>query len=82
MEILWFAAVGLAASAIAARILRRNDLGLIGDVVFGVVGAVFAGSLFGRLGLSAAGGVMGSLIFAAIGATALLLLLRIVYGSR
>lgn len=82
MEILWFATIGLAAGAIAAQRLRQNNLGLIGDLLFGATGAVFAGFLFNRLGLLEAGGVIGSLVFAAIGAVSLLLLLRIVYGSH
>ncbi len=82
MEFLWFAAIGLAAGAIAAQKARQNHLGVVGDILFGVVGAVFAGYLFDRLGLFEAGGLVGSLVFAAIGAASLLLLLRIVYGSH
>lgn len=82
MEILLFATIGLLAGTIAAQSWRRGGLGLIGDILFGIAGAVFAGYLFDRLGLLAAGGMLGSLVFAAIGAATLLLLLRIVYDGH
>lgn len=76
-SIILFLIVGLAAGWLASSIMRGGSLGLVGDLVVGVVGAMLGGWLFNLLGISI-GGIFGSLVTALVGAIVLLYLLRLV----
>ena len=81
MELIWFLLVGLIAGWLASAIVG-GGVGLIGDIVIGVVGAFLGGYLFRTFGFSAGGGMLGSIIVATVGAIVLLLLLRLVRRAR
>jgi uncharacterized membrane protein YeaQ/YmgE (transglycosylase-associated protein family) len=76
-SIILFLVIGLVAGWLAGRIMRGRGLGLVGDLVIGVIGALLGGWLFDFLGLSF-GGILGSLVTALVGAIILLYLLRLV----
>lgn len=76
-SLILFLLVGLAAGWLASRIMRGDSLGLIGDLIVGVVGALLGGWLFNLLGISL-GGLFGSLVTALVGAMVLLYLLRLI----
>ena len=50
---------------------------LIGNIVIGVVGAFIAGWIFPTLGISLGTGIVAAILHATIGATVLLLLIRV-----
>ncbi len=79
-SLIWFLVIGLSAGWLAARVVKGGGYGVVGDLVVGVIGALVGGWLFSRLGI-AAGGLLGSLVTAFVGATVLILLLRL-RGSR
>jgi len=66
-----FLAVGALAGWFAGIIMKGRGFGLIGDIIIGVIGAVFGGFLFGLLGITT-GGLVGAIIMATIGAVILL----------
>jgi uncharacterized membrane protein YeaQ/YmgE (transglycosylase-associated protein family) len=74
MSIFSWIVLGLLAGFIASKIVNKHGAGIFFDIVFGIVGSVAGGILFGIFG---AGGVSGfnphSLIVAVIGAIAVLL---------
>lgn len=75
--LLWFVSIGLAAGLLAGRFVKGNGgFGVAGDIVAGVVGALFGGFLFITLDASAVAGLFGSLIVATIGAVIFLMVLR------
>lgn len=76
-SIILFLVIGLVAGWLAGRIMRGRGLGLVGDMVIGVIGALLGGWLFDLLGLSF-GGILGSIVTALVGAIILLYLLRLV----
>jgi uncharacterized membrane protein YeaQ/YmgE (transglycosylase-associated protein family) len=76
-QLLVFLVVGLLAGWLASKIMRGRGLGLIGDLVVGVVGSVIGGLLFGLLGISL-GGFLGRLVVALVGAIILLFLIRLI----
>ena len=76
-SIILFLVIGLVAGWLAGRIMRGRGLGLVGDLVIGVISALLGGWLFDFLGLSF-GGILGSLVTALVGAIILLYLLRLV----
>ncbi|THF60565.1 GlsB/YeaQ/YmgE family stress response membrane protein [Pseudothauera nasutitermitis] len=76
MNLLTFLIVGLVAGWLAGVLVRGGGLGLLGNLVVGVIGAVIGGSLFGFLGLG--GGLVGSIVVATLGAIVLLVLIRVI----
>ncbi len=70
--------VGAIAGWLAGQIVKGYGFGLLGNIVVGIVGALFAGFLFPRIGLGLGGGILGSIIAATLGAVILLFLIRLV----
>ena len=82
MEFLWIILVGLIAGWLASILVRGGGLGLIGNIVVGVIGALLGGFLAGKLGFAAGAGIMGSIMTATMGAVVLLVLLRLLNIRR
>jgi len=74
MSILYVLLIGLAAGWLGGQIMRGGGLGLIGNLIAGVVGAFLGGWVFGLLGISIGGGLIGPLLTATVGAVILLFL--------
>jgi uncharacterized membrane protein YeaQ/YmgE (transglycosylase-associated protein family) len=63
--------------------LLVGGVGLIGDIIVGIVGAFVGGWIFARLGVSAPfGGLAGTIFTAFVGAVVLLFLLHLVFRFR
>ena len=75
MPWLWFLIIGVLAGYLAGKIMRGTGYGLLGDLLMGIVGAIFGGFLFALVGLSAIS-LLGSLVTATVGAVAFLWILR------
>jgi uncharacterized membrane protein YeaQ/YmgE (transglycosylase-associated protein family) len=74
--------VGLIAGWLASAIIG-GGLGVIGDIVVGVVGAFIGGWIFRAAGWSTPfHGLAGQIFVAFIGAIVLLLLLRLIWRAR
>ncbi len=73
--------VGIVAGWLAGKIVYGTGLGLINDMVIGVIGA-FAGEwLIPQLGVHLRPGIAGAIINATIGAILILLIIRLVRGG-
>jgi len=79
MEIGWIAAivVGGIAGWLAEQ-LMKSDMGLVMNIVLGIVGAAVASWLFGLIGISFGPGWVGYLIAGFIGAVILIFAVRMV----
>jgi uncharacterized membrane protein YeaQ/YmgE (transglycosylase-associated protein family) len=75
MHFIIFLIVGLVAGWLASVIVRGRGLGLIGNLVVGVIGAFLGGFLLHAVGI-AAFGLIGSVIQATIGAVVLLVIIK------
>lgn len=75
MYILGLLLIGLAAGWLASVLVRGRGLGVGGDILVGIVGAVVGGLVFDALGIAAAG-TIGSFVSAVVGAVLLLLVVR------
>jgi uncharacterized membrane protein YeaQ/YmgE (transglycosylase-associated protein family) len=75
--IIWLIVGGLA-GWIAGLIVKGYGLGLIGNIVVGIIGAVIAGWLLPRVGIVIGTGFIASLINAVIGAVILLVIIGLV----
>lgn len=84
MDILTWLIVGLVAGLLASMVMGGTGLGIIGDIIIGIVGAFVGGWIFKTLGVtSPLGGLAGVILVAFVGAVALLFIIRLVRrGSR
>ena len=74
-DILFYTIIGLVAGWLAGVIMKERSLGLIGNLVVGIVGAIIGGYIFEFFGIST-GGLFGSLISAIVGAIILLYVIQ------
>jgi uncharacterized membrane protein YeaQ/YmgE (transglycosylase-associated protein family) len=72
--------IGILAGWIAGKVVTGSGFGLVGDMIVGIIGAVIAGWLLPRLGITAIvrQPFVDNVIFAAIGAIILLVVLRLI----
>lgn len=75
--IVWIV-IGGVAGWLASSIVKGGGMGLVGNVVLGIVGAVVAGWLLPALGLGLGGGIIGAIIAAMIGAILILLVISLI----
>jgi uncharacterized membrane protein YeaQ/YmgE (transglycosylase-associated protein family) len=74
--------VGLVAGWLASAVVG-GGLGVIGDIVVGIVGAFMGGFIFRALGLHAPfRGIAGTILVAFVGAVLLLMVLRLARRTR
>ena len=77
-----FLLVGLLAGWLGGIVVKGYGLGLIGDMVVGVIGSFIGGWVFNSLHLVHGSGFIGELIGATVGAILLLFVLRLVRRRR
>jgi uncharacterized membrane protein YeaQ/YmgE (transglycosylase-associated protein family) len=70
--------VGLIAGWLAGQIVHGTGLGLIGDLVVGVIGALIGSWLLPQLGIILGSGLVAGIVNATIGAVVLLLIIKLV----
>ena len=75
MNIVVFLIVGLVSGWLASLLMRGRGLGLIGDIVIGVIGAFLGGFLLHLVGIFAEG-IGGLIIQSVIGAMVLLVIIK------
>lgn len=80
MDLIWTLLIGLIAGRLAGHIMKGKGLGMVGDLLLGVVGSLAGGFLFGLLGLYSSGGLIGRLVVSTVGAAALLWIARKLNG--
>jgi len=75
---------GAIAAGLVGRALRGGGFGILGDLVFGVIGAIGANFVVGYFGLFnlTQYGLIGELIVAAIGAILLVVIVRLFTARR
>jgi uncharacterized membrane protein YeaQ/YmgE (transglycosylase-associated protein family) len=82
-QIGWIAAIVIGGIAgWLAEVLTRSNMGLITNIILGVIGAGIATWLFGLMGIQIQAGWLGYLISGFVGACLLILVTRIFYPSR
>jgi uncharacterized membrane protein YeaQ/YmgE (transglycosylase-associated protein family) len=74
--------VGIVAGFLAGKIVDGGGFGLIGDLIVGVVGAFIGDWLMPRLHIHLGVGIIPLIANATIGAIVLLVILRVIFGSR
>jgi uncharacterized membrane protein YeaQ/YmgE (transglycosylase-associated protein family) len=77
MWLLWTIIIGILAGWLAGLIVKGRGMGVLVDLIVGIVGALIGGFVAGLIGL-AAYGLIGRLAIATLGAVLLLLLVRVI----
>lgn len=80
MYLLWEILIGIAAGYLAGQIVKGRGMGVLVDLIVGIIGSLIGGWIFGTLGLGAYG-LIGQLVVATVGAVVLLLLIRLIKRS-
>jgi uncharacterized membrane protein YeaQ/YmgE (transglycosylase-associated protein family) len=75
MWLVWTIPIGILAGWLASKLVKGRGMGLLMDLILGIVGAILGGFVFGLLGI-AAYTLLGRLVMATVGAVLLLLLVR------
>lgn len=70
--IIWLV-VGGVAGWLASNIVKGGGMGLMGNIVLGIAGAIVAGWIFPLLGFGFGGGVIAAILSAMVGAIIVLL---------
>jgi len=70
--------IGLIAGWLAGKIVTGGGLGIIGDIVVGILGAFLAAWLLPKLGVRVGTGIVRQIVDATLGAVILLAVVRLV----
>jgi uncharacterized membrane protein YeaQ/YmgE (transglycosylase-associated protein family) len=81
-SLLIFLLVGVLAGWLGGIVVKGYGLGLVGDMIVGVIGSFIGGWLFDYFHIVHGSGFVGNLIGATVGAVLLLFVLRLVRRRR
>jgi uncharacterized membrane protein YeaQ/YmgE (transglycosylase-associated protein family) len=82
MELLVILIIGAVAGWLGSTIYKGSGLGLIGNIIVGIVGSYVGYWLLGKLGVSLGGGWVGAILTGAVGAIVILFLLNLIFRRR
>jgi uncharacterized membrane protein YeaQ/YmgE (transglycosylase-associated protein family) len=74
--------LGAVAGWLGSQLFQGSGLGLIGNIVVGILGGFIGYWLFGKLGISLGKGILGYILTAASGAIVLLAVLNLLIPRR
>jgi len=74
--------VGALAGWLGSMIFKGSGLGLIGNIVVGILGSFVGSWLLGKLGVNLGAGWIGSILTGALGALVILVLLNLIMPKK
>ena len=80
MWLLWEILIGIVVGWLAGQIVKGRGMGVLVDLIVGVIGSLLGGWIFTIIGL-AAYGLIAQLVMGVVGAVILLLLIRLIKKS-
>ena len=82
MEIIGTLFIGALAGWLGSTIFRGSGLGLIGNIIVGIIGSSLGYWLLGKFGVSLGTGWIGAILTGAIGAIVILFLFNLIFAKR
>ena len=82
MEIVVILIIGAVAGWLGSSIYKGSGLGLIGNIVVGIVGSFVGYWALGKLGVSLGTGWIGAILTGALGAIIILIVLNLIFPRR
>ena len=81
MGILATLIIGALAGWLGSKLYKGSGLGLIGNIVVGIVGSLVGSWLLGKIDISFGSGWIGAILTGAIGAVVILFLFNLIFGK-
>ena len=82
MDIVWTLVIGAVAGWLGSQIFKGSSLGLIGNIIVGILGSFVGYWLLGSvLGVSLGAGILGAILTGAIGAIVILAILNLIFKA-
>ncbi len=82
MDIVWTLVIGAVAGWLGSQIFKGSSLGLIGNIIVGILGSFVGYWLLGSvLGVSLGAGIIGAILTGAIGAIVILAILNLIFKA-
>ena len=82
MEIIVSLLIGSAAGWLGSVIYKGSGLGLLGNIIVGIIGAPLGYWILGKLGVTLGGGWVGAILTGAIGAIIILFLVNLIVKKK
>ncbi len=82
MEILITLLIGALAGWLGSVIYQGGGLGLLGNIVVGIIGSFVGYWLLGKLGFSFGSGIVAAILTGAIGAIVILVIVNLLFKGR
>lgn len=82
MDILVILLVGAVAGWLGSMIFTGGGLGLLGNIIVGILGSFVGYWLLGQLGVSFGTGIIAAILTGALGAIVILAIVNLLFGSR
>lgn len=82
MEILATLIIGALAGWLGSMIYKGSGLGILGNIIVGIIGSFVGYWLLGKLGVSFGTGWVGAILTGALGAIVILVLLNLIFKRR
>jgi uncharacterized membrane protein YeaQ/YmgE (transglycosylase-associated protein family) len=82
MEILITLLIGALAGWLGSVIFKGSGLGLLGNIVVGILGGFVGYWLLGKLGISLGAGLLGVILTGALGALVILVIINLISRAR
>ena len=82
MEIIVTLLIGAVAGWLGSLIYRGSGLGLLGNIIVGLIGAPLGYWILGKLGVTLGGGWIGAILTGAIGAIVILFLINLIFRKK
>ncbi len=82
MEIIVILIIGGAAGWLGSMIYKGSGLGILGNIIVGIIGSMVGYWLLGKLGVNLGTGWIGAILTGAVGAIVILLLFNLIFKKR
>lgn len=82
MDIIVTLLIGAAAGWLGSMIFKGSGLGLLGNIVVGILGSFVGTWLLGKFGVSLGSGWVGIILTGALGALVILMILNLIIRRR
>lgn len=64
------------AGYLASKLMKTSQEGMLGNIFLGIVGGLVGSLLFGLIGLKSTGGIIGDIVVSTVGASLLIWIVR------
>ncbi|MEW7278032.1 GlsB/YeaQ/YmgE family stress response membrane protein [Aquimarina sp. 2201CG1-2-11] len=82
MELIVTIIIGAVAGWLGSTIYKGTSLGILGNIVVGIIGSFVGSWSLGKLGIHIGSGWIGAILTGAIGAVIILFLLNLIFKKR